>query len=91
MGGWKRDRGTRHGLVLLGYLAERPTMTGDQSPPGTASPRPTMDNTWPSDLRTFGDVHDRAIEKRWTACSVEHLRVLEDIFGPVQWLGRSWP
>ena len=27
MGGWKRDRGTRHGLVLLGYLAERPTMT----------------------------------------------------------------
>lgn len=59
------------------------------SPMGTASPR------WTTPGRVTcapsGDVHDRAIEKRWTACSVEHLRVLQDIFGPVQWSGRSWP
>lgn len=66
-GGLKRDRGTRHGLVLLGYLAERPTMTA------TSQRASSMDNTWPSDLRTFGDVHDRAVSKMvdraWNTCA----------------------
>lgn len=52
MGGWKRDRGTRHGLVLLGYLAERPTMTATSHHHSLSS---TNDGQhlaeWPAHLR----------------------------------------
>lgn len=87
MGGWKRDRGTRHGLVLLGYLAERPTMTA-------TSHHHSLDQRWTTPGRVTcapsGMCMIALSKKGGQPASVEHLHVLEDIFGLVQWLGRSW-